>query len=133
MGFLFYFMLGGGIMLVSRIWQQQKIAQLDAAYKQLLVKLFSKKNYLSVIISLASMVLFIIIILLNIFEIKLALFGFAIVNILAQAIPLNINYNKLIEANFPAEFVKNYLITSAINVLGTIIIFSYLFFENPNI
>lgn len=133
MGFLFYFFLGGGIMLVARIWQQQKIVQLNENYRTLLVKLFGKKDLLSTYISLGSMVLFIAIVLSNLVNIKIALFGFAFVNILAQAIPLNMNYNKLIEADFPEDFVKNYLITSGLRVLGTIVIFSYLFFENPNI
>ena len=67
----------------------------------------------------------------DLIAIRLALLGFALSNVLSLAIPMNMNYNKLLKANFPIEFTNNYLMTSALRIIGTIVIFSYLFFE-PN-
>jgi len=116
-------------MLAARVWQQKFIEQLSNEHKAILFKLFGKRNNINLYISLAIMVIFIVIILMDLITIRLALFGFALSNVLSLAIPMNINYNKLLKANFPAEFTNNYLITAAMRIIGTIVIFSYLFFE----
>ena len=118
-------------MLVARVWQQKFIEQLSIEHKAILISLFGKRNNLNLYISLGTMVIFIIIILMDLIAIRLALLGFALSNVLSLAIPMNMNYNKLLKANFPVEFTNNYLITSALRIIGTIVIFSYLFFE-PN-
>jgi hypothetical protein len=118
-------------MLVARVWQQKFIEQLNSEHKAILIGLFGKRTPLNLYISLGTMVIFIIIILMDLIAIRLALLGFALSNVLSLAIPMNMNYNKLLKANFPVEFTNNYLITSALRIIGTIVIFSYLFFE-PN-
>lgn len=131
MSFIFYLLSGFAIMLVARVWQQKFIEQLSSEHKAILFKLFGKRNNLNLYISLATMVIFIIIILMDLISIRLALLGFALSNVLSLAIPMNINYNKLLKADFPVEFTNNYIITSGLRIIGTIVIFSYLFFE-PN-
>ena len=116
-------------MLIARVWQQKSIEQLNSEHKAILIGLFSKRNNLNLYISLGTMVIFIIIILMDLIAIRLALLGFALSNVLSLAIPMNMNYNKLLKANFPIEFTNNYLMTSALRIIGTIVIFSYLFFE----
>ena len=76
------------------------------------------------------MAIFLVIVSFNLFDLQLTLLAFALINILAIAIPLNINYNKLVKANFPVEFTNNYILTSALRVIGTIAIFSYIFIDN---
>ena len=131
MGFIFYLLSGFAIMLIARVWQQKSIEQLNSEHKAILIGLFSKRNNLNLYISLGTMVIFIIIILMDLIAIRLALLGFALSNVLSLAIPMNMNYNKLLKANFPIEFTNNYLMTSVLRIIGTIVIFSYLFFE-PN-
>jgi hypothetical protein len=129
MGFIFYLLSGFAIMLVARVWQQKFIENLSNEHKAILIGLFGKRNNLNLYISLGTMVIFIIIILMDLIAIRLALLGFALSNVLSLAIPMNMNYNKLLKANFPIEFTNNYIITSALRIIGTIVIFSYLFFE----
>jgi hypothetical protein len=129
MSFIFYLLSGFAIMLGARIWQQKFIEQLSSEHKAVLHQLFGKRSNNNLYISLATMVVFIVIVLFDLISIRLAMLGFALSNVLALAIPMNINYNKLLKANFPAEFTNNYLITAAMRIIGTIVIFSYLFFE----
>lgn len=127
MSFLLYLFLGIALIFYAKNLQQKQIAQLSDEFKLLLFKMFEKRNNYSLYFSLLVMAAFLTIIWLNLFDLHLTLLAFAFVNIIAVAIPLNINYNKLVKANFPVEFTNNYIVTSALRVLGTIIIFSYIF------
>ena len=132
MGFLFYLLAGSAIMVAARIWQQNNIVQLPDDYKTKLIEIFNRKSKLSLYLNLFTLALLIVIFIFNWFNAQYVLIGFILANVLATAIPMNINYNKLVKADFPASFINNYVITSALRVLGTIVIFLYLFFEYAN-
>jgi len=87
MSFIFYLLSGFAIMLAARVWQQKFIEQLSNEHKAILFKLFGKRNNINLYISLAIMVIFIVIILMDLITIRLALFGFALSNVLSLAIP----------------------------------------------
>jgi len=129
MGFLFYLLAGIGIMIGARVWQQNNIVQLPNDYKIKLIEIFTKKNKWSLYLNIFTLGLLIIIFIFNLFSIQPVLIGFILANVLSTTIPMNINYNKLVKAEFPTSFINNYVYTSALRVLGTIVIFLYLFFE----
>lgn len=132
MSFIFYLLLGFAIMIGSKIWQQKYILQLTEEQKVKLVDIFKKRNNINLYMSIAAIILFLLIVLFKLLNLKLAILLLVLVNVLATAIPLNINYNKMVENNLPVSFTNNYLLTSILRVIGTIVIFSYLLLENPN-
>ncbi len=130
MSFIFYILLGLAFIFYAKSSQQKQISLLSDEYKVLLMNLFNKKNNKRLYFSLLVMAIFLVVVSFNLFDLQLTLLAFALINILAIAIPLNINYNKLVKANFPVAFTNNYILTSALRVIGTIAIFSYIFIDN---
>lgn len=117
-------------MLAAKLWQQKHIVKLSEDNKIILLQLLGKRNNWNLYVSLIIIVVFVIIILFELMPLNLTLLFFTIANLLAIAIPMNINYNKLVKAGFPLEFTNNYIITSGLRIIGTIVIFSYLLLEN---
>lgn len=132
MSFIFYLLFGFAIMVGSKIWQQKYFIQLTDEQKVMLVNILKKRNNVNLYMSIAAIVLFLLIVLFKLLNLKLAILLLVLVNVLATAIPLNINYNKMVALNLPEKFTNNYLLTSVLRVIGTIVIFSYLLLENPN-
>jgi hypothetical protein len=132
MSFIFYLLFGFAIMVGSKIWQQKYFIQLTDEQKVMLVNILKKRNNINLYMSIAAIVLFLLIVLFKLLNLKLAILLLVLVNVLATAIPLNINYNKMVALNLPEKFTNNYLLTSVLRVIGTIVIFSYLLLENPN-
>ena len=119
-------------MAFARMWQQKFIEKLDDEFKSKLVGLLTTKHNWLNYVSIASLVLFTLISVMNLIEIRNAFFIFTIINVLSVAISMNINYNKLVKAEFPIDFINNYLITAALRIIGVIVIFSYMFFQPTN-
>jgi hypothetical protein len=132
MGFIFYLLLGVAIMFGSRIWQQKYIAQLTDEHKAILAQLFNKRSNINLYVGIAAIILFLIITFFDLLNLRLAILTLVLINVLATVIPMNINYNKMVKNNLPINFTNNYIFVSILRVLGTIIIFSYVLFENQN-
>ncbi len=119
-------------MAFARMWQQKYIEKLNDEFKAKLVTLLTTKNNWLNYVSIASLVLFTLISIMNLIEIRNAFFIFTIINVLSVAISMNINYNKLVKAEFPVDFINNYLLTAGLRIIGVIVIFSYMFFQPTN-
>lgn len=132
MGFIFYLLLGVAIMFGSRIWQQKYIAQLTDEHKAMLAQLFNKRSNINLYVGIAAIILFLIITFFDLLNFRLAILTLVLINVLATVIPMNINYNKMVKNNLPISFTNNYIFVSILRVLGTIVIFSYVLFENQN-
>ncbi|MES2379657.1 MAG: hypothetical protein V4538_01360 [Bacteroidota bacterium] len=132
MTLVFYIITGFLIMTFARMWQQKYIEKLNDEFKSKLVGLLATKHNWLNYISIASLVLFTLISVMNLIEIRNAFFIFTIINVLSVAVSMNINYNKLVKAEFPIDFINNYLITAALRIIGVIVIFSYMFFQPTN-
>ncbi len=115
--------------LISRMISDKAIKNLDADKKAELVDFFtgSRKKYM--ILVFAMVVIFFGILKFNLLEINLLTFVYALIFLIILFIRLFNSYKKLIQSNFPTEFIKNFLIANSINVLGIIIFFGFMIFQ----
>jgi hypothetical protein len=115
--------------LISRMISDKAIKNLDADKKAELVDFFtgSRKKYM--ILVFAMVVIFFSILKFNLLEINVLTFVYALIFLIILFIRLFNSYKKLIQSNFPTEFIKNFLIANSISVLGIIIFFGFMIFQ----
>jgi hypothetical protein len=124
----FFIVLGFLVIIGSRLWQQKYIDHLSEEFKGKLAIILRTRNKWLNYLSIASMILFTVLIFSDWIEIRNSIFVFTGINVLLFTVSANLNYNKFINDGFPHEFMVNFIQTTVMRIIGLTIVFSYLLF-----
>ncbi len=122
----FFIIIGFLVILGSRLWQQKYIETLSEEFKAKLNFVMRAQNKWINYLTIASMCLFVVLILSDWIAPRNGFFIFTGINVLLYTVSANINYNKLVTLGFPNEFMVNFIQATVIKIIGLTIVFSYL-------
>lgn len=112
--------------LVSRFLSEKAMKDLSPEKKAALIDLFSTNRKRSLILVFALVALFFGFIKLNFIALSYLTITYAFLFLTILSIRMYFTYYKLVKNEFPSDFIKNFILSNSISILGIVVFFSFL-------